>query len=221
MMAFCTAPSAATGQGIVYHFGPVRFANPDQFDTIMPGSADMPKVDTMMGVQMIRDLTAFLHDENGAVTVDWTMLSAAAVGLSLATAAMLTGTLEMVISRVDNELRTQQLSDDFVQFTAAHFEPLLEHGSVDGETLENLFTIANGMMNQEILDSLEWGLEQMQAGSISSADMAALYAVASVAYQRNLVPDQILESYFGFEPGASGGGGGSDDSNASSFATNS
>lgn len=173
----------------------------------------------MMGFMMNRDLTAFLCDETGAVTVDWTMLSAAAVGLSLATAAMLTGTLDMVISRVDNELRTQQLSDDFVQFTAAHFEPLLEHGSVDAETLETLFNTANAMMNQEIIDALEWGLEQVQAGSISSADMAALYAVASVAYQRNLVPDQILEGYFGFAPSANGGASAAGDMDAA-FATN-
>lgn len=145
---------------------------------------------------------AFWQSEKGAVTVDWTMLSAAAVGLSLATAAMLTGTLDMVISRVDDELRTQQLSDDFVQFTSAHFEPLYQGGALDAETAEDLFATANAMMNQELLDALEWGLEQLQSGSISGDDMAALYAVASVAYQRNLVSDQILEGYFGFEPGA-------------------
>ena len=163
--------------------------------------------------------TAFLHDDSGAVTVDWTMLGAAAVGLSLATAAMLTDTLDIVISRVDNELRTQQMSDDFVQFTSAHFEPLYAFGNVDAETAESLFTVANDMMNQEILDALEWCLEQMQSGAISSNDMVALYAVASVAYQRNLVPDQILEGYFGFAPSANGDASAAGDMHAA-FATN-
>ncbi|MFY9246127.1 MAG: hypothetical protein WAO88_10070, partial [Roseicyclus sp.] len=139
--------------------------------------------------------------------------------LSLATAAMLTDTLDIVISRVDNELRTQQMSDDFVQFTSAHFEPLYAFGNVDAETAESLFTVANDMMNQEILDALEWGLEQMQSGAISSNDMVALYAVASVAYQRNLVPDQILEGYFGFAPSANGDASAAGDMHAA-FATN-
>ena len=124
-----------------------------------------------------------------------------------------------MISRVDNELRTQQMSDDFVQFTSAHFEPLYAFGNVDAETAESLFTIANNMMNQEILDGLAWGLEQMQSGAISSNDMVALYAVASVAYQRNLVPDQILEGYFGFAPSANGDVSAAGDMHAA-FATN-
>jgi len=210
--------SPVTWQGIVYHFGPIRFVKHMQFDIIMPVLTGRPR-GVVTKVEPIQPfLTAFLHDDSGAVTVDWTMLGAAAVGLSLATAAMLTDTLDTVISRVDNELRTQQLNDDFVQFTSAHIERLYAFGNVDAETAESLFTIANDMMNQEILDGLAWGLEQMQSGAISSNDMVALYAVASVAYQRNLVPDQILEGYFGFAPSANGDASAAGDMDAA-FAT--
>lgn len=143
----------------------------------------------------------FLSDERGAVTVDWTVLAAAAVGLSLATAASLNGTLDAVFSRVDHELRSQQISDDFVQFTSAHFERLYAQGTLDPETAQALFASANTMLNKDLLTMLEWGIAQLQAGTMPQSDLAALYAAASVAYQRNVVPDDILQSYFGFHPG--------------------
>lgn len=150
------------------------------------------------GDAMHFDLKSFWHNENGAITVDWTALGAAVVGLSLATAAALTGTLDMVISRVDHELRSQQLSDDFVQYTPSHFEQLLSQAAVDTETAQSLFAIANGMMNQDIINALAQGLEKMANGTLSKDDQAMLYAIASVAYQRNIVDDHILKAHFGF-----------------------
>ena len=150
------------------------------------------------GGAMHFDLQSFWHNENGAITVDWTVLGAAVVGLSLATAAALTGTLDMVISRVDHELRSQQLSDDFVQFTPAHYEQLLSQAAVDTETAQSLFAIANSMMNQDIINALAQGLERMANGTLSNTEQAMLYAIASVAYQRNIVEDYILQAYFGF-----------------------
>jgi len=145
----------------------------------------------------------FLKAEQGAVTVDWTTLSSAAVGLSLATAAMLTGTVDMVTSRLDAELRDQQLSDGFVQFASAHFEPLYAEGKLDPEIAAEIFDIANQAMNQELIDALEAGISAFEAGeALSTQDIATLIAVASVAYQRNLIPDHILEYYFGFDGSA-------------------
>lgn len=145
-------------------------------------------------------MNSFWMSETGAVTVDWTVLASGAVGLALATAAMLTDTLDMVFSRADHELRQQQFSDDFVRYTPAHFEHLFAHGVVDAETAASQFAAANAMMNHEIVDALEWGVTQMQAGTLSATDLAMLYAMASVAYQRNIVPDHLLRQYFPFIP---------------------
>jgi hypothetical protein len=147
---------------------------------------------------MIRAITSFARDEAGAVTVDWTTLSAAAVGMALATAAALNGSFQMMISRVDGELREQQMSDGFIQFTSAHFEPLYESNLVSPKRAETMFTIANGLMNHEVLEALEAGIQALEAGQLTDEEIAALIAIASVAWQRNIVSDDILDYYFGF-----------------------
>lgn len=148
---------------------------------------------------MYHHILRFLRSESGAVTVDWTTLSAAAVGMALATAAMLTGTINMVNSRLDGELRQQQLSDGFVRFTSAHFEPLYEKGLLDPAVAEQLFEVANNLFNQDILNGLQAGLEAVQAGTLPKEELAALIALASVAHQRNLVSDEFMNHYFGFD----------------------
>lgn len=148
---------------------------------------------------MIRVITTFLRDDSGAVTVDWTTLSAAAVGMSLATAAMLNDSFQMMISRVDGELRAQQMNDGFIQFTSAHFEPLYENNLIAPERAEMMFGTANALMNHDIIEALEAGIEALEAGQLSMDELAALIAIASVAWQRNIVPDEILDYYFGFD----------------------
>jgi hypothetical protein len=148
---------------------------------------------------MTRVIGTFFSDEQGAVTVDWTSLSAAAVGLSLATAGMLNDTFQSVISRVDGELREQQMNDNFIDFTSAHFEPLYAGNHIDASEAETLFTAADSMLNQELIDSLETGIEMLENGTLTTEDAAALMAIASVAWQRNVVSDQILDYYFGFD----------------------
>lgn len=147
---------------------------------------------------MIRAITRFAADETGAVTVDWTTLSAAAVGMALATAAALNGSFQTMISRVDGELRAQQMNDGFIQFTSAHFEPLYENNLVSRDHAETMFTTANALMNHDILEALEAGIQALEAGQLDDEEIAALIAIASVAWQRNIVPDQILDYYFGF-----------------------
>ncbi|NKX46224.1 Flp family type IVb pilin [Roseicyclus persicicus] len=150
----------------------------------------------------MKSLTAhFLRDESGVVSVDWTVLSAATVAMSLATVAVLSGAIQGLISRLDAELRAQQMSDNFVVFTSAHFEPLYEGNHITAEAAEGLFALANEMMNQEVLDALEYGLQALENGELSPDDIAVLIAIGSVAAQRNLVPDEILDYYFGFYGG--------------------
>jgi Flp pilus assembly pilin Flp len=148
--------------------------------------------------QMPRSLHSFLRNDHGAVTVDWTVLSAAVVGLSLATVAVLNGGIDGMISRADRELRAQQMSDSFVAFTSAHFEPLYASNLATAETAEGYFLAANQLMNQQIIDALETGIDAINAGTLTRDEALALMAVASVGYQRNIVDDQIMHYYFGF-----------------------
>lgn len=141
-------------------------------------------------------LAGFLRDERGAVTVDYTVIGAAAVGMAMSAAAILTGGIQDLTSRIDQELRTRQLSDDFVGFVSSHFEPLYELGSVTEQMAYDAFVAADLMMNQDIIDMIEEGIQLAQAGQISDAQMAQLFALASVAYQRNILDDAILEQYF-------------------------
>ncbi|GAA5068789.1 hypothetical protein N0B44_01440 [Roseibacterium beibuensis] len=144
----------------------------------------------------------FLHDEGGAITVDYTVLSAAVVGMTIAATAVVTGSIENLTQRIDTELRTRQLNDSFIGFDSSHFEALYEAGLVTEEGAADLFAAANGMMNQDIINALEAGLESIQNGTITIEEAAELYAIASVAYQRNIVPDEIIDYYFNFSGGS-------------------
>lgn len=143
----------------------------------------------------------FLKDDNGTVSVDWTVLSSAAIAMSLATVGVLNGGIDGLVSRMDGELRDQQMSDNFIEFTSAHFEDLYAGGFTTPETAQTYFEIANSMLNQEIIDALEYGIQMLEAGELTYDDITALLAVASVASQRNLIDDEILDYYFGFESG--------------------
>lgn len=148
-------------------------------------------------------LHRFIRDDHGAVTVEWTVLSAAAVSMSLATVAVLNGGLQTMVSRIDAELREQQMGENFIGFTSAHFEPLYEQNLTTPEYAETLFNSASTMMNQDIINALEQGITAMEEGRLSQEDIVALMALASVARQRNIVDSQILDYYFGFD-GATG-----------------
>lgn len=141
----------------------------------------------------------FLTDDSGAVTVDWVVLSAASVGMSLATVVVLNGGLNAMVSRVDGELRAQQLSDGFVAFTSAHFEPFYARNLATAEQAEAAFTAINAMMNQDIIDRIEAGIARLQAGTLTQDDMLNLMAMASVARQRNIIDPQLLDQYFGID----------------------
>ena len=143
----------------------------------------------------------FIKDERGAVTVDWTVLSAATVGMSLATVGVLNGGLQGLVSRMDAELRAQQMSDNFIQFTSAHFEPLYQNGFTTAEEAEAAHDAANQMMNQEIIDALQYGIEKLEAGLLNTDQIVTLVAIASVARQRNIVDANVLDYYFGTDGG--------------------
>ncbi|GAB5446433.1 hypothetical protein [Gymnodinialimonas sp.] len=144
-------------------------------------------------------VTRYFAEDRGAVTVDWTVISSAAVGLAVATTAIMTDGLDVLSLRMDDELRTRQLSDDWIQFYASHFEPILATGAISEEQAETIYGMANELMNYDIISNLTNGIVALEEGTITSEEIIALVALASVAYQRNLVDDAMLNHYFGFD----------------------
>ena len=141
----------------------------------------------------------YLRDESAAVTVDWTVLSAAAVGMALMASTILEGGIDGLTARVDGELRTQNLSDDFVTYLSGHFEPLIAENLVNEDEAGDYFEYANTLLNSEILSNLQTGVDKMVAGTLTPEELPMLVALASVAHQRNIADDDYLNYYFGFD----------------------
>lgn len=55
----------------------------------------------------------FLHDEDGAVTIDWVVLTAAIMGLSLAIVALLWDSLTTNVGFLNNTIETRTISTTF------------------------------------------------------------------------------------------------------------
>ncbi len=140
----------------------------------------------------------FLADETGAITVDWTVLSAAAVGLAIALTAALTNTFDGVSGIMDAELRSRSMSDDWVLFSEEHFEDILQSGTLTQEEAEAAYDAATPLMNHDLIDALASGIELLEEGTLTSEQLVDLIAIASVAHQRNVVDDAVLDYYFGF-----------------------
>lgn len=147
---------------------------------------------------MFQRIIRFSHDETGAITVDWTVLGAAAVALAIATTAVMTDTIDVLEGRMDDELRSRQLSDDFAGYMELHFEDILQTGIIDSDTLEAVYTPLNGLMNHEITALVQAAVEGIENDTLSTEEIIAGALAASVAYQRNILDDATLDYYFGF-----------------------
>lgn len=150
---------------------------------------------------MMSAASFFLDDESGAISVDYVVLAAAAVAMSIAATDVIRGGLGDLSSNLEAQLRTQQISDAFVVFTSNHFDDLYDAGLVDEETAEGLFDGANEKTNAELLTQLSDYIAKMVDGTITESELVEAYALASVAHQRNIVDDNVIELYF------TGGGG--------------
>jgi Flp pilus assembly pilin Flp len=129
----------------------------------------------------------FLTSESGAVSVDWTVLTAAVAGMALAATAMIEDGISSLASDLEAQLRTQQVSDAFVVFHSAHFNALYDAGVIDEVGAESMFDIANAMTNATILTGIEEGILAYNDGDLSDEDIALLVAMASVGVQRNII----------------------------------
>ncbi|MEM9757353.1 MAG: hypothetical protein AAF914_15230 [Pseudomonadota bacterium] len=145
---------------------------------------------------MDRNVQNFLSEDRGAISVDWVVLSAAAVAMAVAASDVLREGIGNLSSNLEAQLRTQQISDAFVQFTPTHFDVLFDAALITEEQAEVLFDAANEMKNAEILDALEEYINKMVNGTITESELQDAFAVASVAYQRNIVDDVVIDTYF-------------------------
>ena len=150
----------------------------------------------------MRVLREFILDETGAITVDYVVLSAAAVGMAIATTDVLRVGIGDMTSNLEEQLRTRNLSDDFVSFDASHFGPSIQSGFMNETDANELFNLANQMTNASIMSLLEEGFTALSNGvELSDMDYAELSAVASVARQRNIADSQMLDAFFAGEGG--------------------
>jgi len=150
----------------------------------------------------MRVLREFILDETGAITVDYVVLSAAAVGMAIATTDVLRVGIGDMTSNLEEQLRTRNLSDDFVVFDASHFGPSIQSGFMNETDANELFNLANQMTNASIMSLLEEGFTALSNGvELSDMDYAELSAIASVARQRNIADSQMLDAFFAGEGG--------------------
>jgi len=141
----------------------------------------------------VSNFRQFLISESGAITVDWVVLTAAVTGMALAATAVVENGIEDLASDLEAQLRTQQVSDAFVQFDSSFFNDLYDLGMVTEANAEVFFDLANEMTNAEILDALEQGMLDLNDGNLSDAEIAQLVAVASVAIQRNIIDEGSID----------------------------
>ena len=144
---------------------------------------------------IVSSLTKFLQSESGAVTVDWVVLTAAAAGLAIAATSVVSGGLESLAADLEEQLRTQQISDSFVQFRSSDFDVLYDAGTLTEEQATASFAIANEMDNAKILSGLEALILKSVDGTDTNDEEAAMYAMASVAVQRNIIDASELQAY--------------------------
>jgi hypothetical protein len=141
----------------------------------------------------------FLRSESGAITVDWTVLSAACVSLCLGTAGVMTDIFDMLSGQVDGEMRDRQMGTEWVEFAASHFENALQTGYISEEQAEGIYDLAEGMSSSAVRAHLAEGITALENGTITTDELMELIAVASVADQLNLADQAMLDHYFGFD----------------------
>ncbi|MDJ0993192.1 MAG: pilus assembly protein [Dinoroseobacter sp.] len=64
-------------------------------------------------MKLFKLANTFRNDEDGAVTVDWVVLTAAIVGLGIAVYAVVSGGISDLSTDVDTQLKTDQIKTSF------------------------------------------------------------------------------------------------------------
>jgi hypothetical protein len=105
-------------------------------------------------------LTKFLKDQSGAVTVDWVVMTAAVVGIGIATTVVVSGGMASTTGNVASQLTDQAITISF-------------------DAIEALTTAFNGMTTR---DYVTYGV------SLAPGNNGAVYAHATQLAQEN-APD--------------------------------
>ncbi len=142
---------------------------------------------------------AFVTKQNGAMTVSWVSLSAAAVGFALSTAALMRDHSALVSGNMNDELAGGDISDGWPNYTYDHFAPLIEAGALTTEDAEALHDTAFDLMNHEVANQVAAGIAALEDGTMTPEELSELIALGSIAYHRNLLNDATLDHYFGFD----------------------
>ena len=149
----------------------------------------------------------FQKDESGAVTVDWVVLTAAIVGLGIATYTVVSGGVSDLSSDVDGQLEGQTISTSFGSSTAG--------GSVDwsGRTTQELIAagqaVAPGNNGAVYGWATTWAAEEAPEGYnfdnplheptlghvVYTSDDSTSYAIGGDVYDVN--DPNIAPTYFG------------------------
>ncbi|SDK11718.1 Flp family type IVb pilin [Aliiruegeria lutimaris] len=64
-------------------------------------------------MKLFKLIKSFRKDEDGAVTVDWVVLTAAIVGLGIATLAAVSSGVEDLSGDISDQLKTEQIKTTF------------------------------------------------------------------------------------------------------------
>ncbi len=128
----------------------------------------------------------FLASEDGAITVDYVVLSAAAVAMAISTTDVLDDTIDFLSSRLEAQLRNQQISDAFVQFDSAFWQGQYDDGTFNETQTEDYFNQANELMNQELIDKINELTPAAYDGTLTTNETGELIAAISVGLQRNI-----------------------------------
>ena len=130
---------------------------------------------------------AFAENESGAITVDWVVLTAATVGMGLATMALINSGVEQTVSDIDAGLNAPSVivrmynGFGYDPYDSAGFSTLLKNvSSLDENDLQQMAAYSNqlnGMVNEQTDPAI--------AGQIADFNVAVDMAYANAKTTRH------------------------------------
>ena len=152
---------------------------------------------------------SFSKNEAGAVTVDWVVLTAALVGLGLATMSVVGSGVESLSTSSSQAIASAPIRTTFTSFTlsaatsdynangtfGAGIADLHDIYGIDWETMEEgllLATISNGQMRQSGLEGTLQLTEDFRLGAATWQDFATLYGSSATSEAAFLAEQPIM-----------------------------